>query len=758
MAVNYIDSYSDEVFSERVAEESHVHNREMNLAWQFVANTNTSVFLTGKAGTGKTTFLHKLRELSPKRMVVLAPTGVAAINAQGQTIHSFFQLPFGPNIPGLQQGEGNLRYRMSKEKKQLIRTLDLLVIDEISMVRCDLLDAIDDVMRKYRDRNRPFGGAQLLMIGDLQQLSPVAQDKEWSLLCSYYDTPYFFGSKALAKIDYITIELRHIYRQQDEHFISLLAAIRENRIDKPALDTLNRRYIPGFVPPKDEDWIRLTTHNRMADTYNEQQLNQLSSKELRYVAEVHGNFPETSYPAAYELVVKEGAQVMFLKNDPSGNKDYYNGKIGVVEGTEWDDEHNRELIRVYCKEDGSTILLPPVTWENTKYVIDEESKEIREEVEGTFRQYPLRLAWAITIHKSQGLTFNHAVLDINASFTHGQVYVALSRCRTLEGLVLAQALYPGSIITDDSVSAYIDKEIAEGMKKEEELPILKQSYYLSLLDEMFDFSKLISGYNYLTRVVDEHLYNQYPELLTLMKSNQKRMETDLMVVASKFRQQYGRLVYASSNAAKDAKLQERLQSAYVYFRDQLIDIIGNLLPELAISIGNKQVSTQFNNALEVFMLEYRIKIGVFMRFCEEKSAFNVKGYLRAKAAAVLDDVSPKGQNRSTKRPKKVSEAAPKEKKQDTRQKTLLLYREGNSIKAIANLRGLKTNTIEDHLAYWVGKGELDINELVTTDHQQKITSVIRRFNRAYTLSDIKSALPPNYSYLEIKCVKEMTEK
>lgn len=758
MAVNYIDSCSDEVFSERVAEESHVHNREMNLAWQFVANTNTSVFLTGKAGTGKTTFLHKLRELSPKRMVVLAPTGVAAINAQGQTIHSFFQLPFGPNIPGLQQGEGNLRYRMSKEKKQLIRTLDLLVIDEISMVRCDLLDAIDDVMRKYRDRNRPFGGAQLLMIGDLQQLSPVAQDKEWSLLSSYYDTPYFFGSKALAKIDYITIELRHIYRQQDEHFISLLAAIRENRIDKPALDTLNRRYIPGFVPPKDEDWIRLTTHNRMADTYNEQQLNQLSSKELRYVAEVHGNFPETSYPAAYELVVKEGAQVMFLKNDPSGNKDYYNGKIGVVEGTEWDDEHNRELIRVYCKEDGSTILLPPVTWENTKYVIDEESKEIREEVEGTFRQYPLRLAWAITIHKSQGLTFNHAVLDINASFTHGQVYVALSRCRTLEGLVLAQALYPGSIITDDSVSAYIDKEIAEGMKKEEELPILKQSYYLSLLDEMFDFSKLISGYNYLTRVVDEHLYNQYPELLTLMKSNQKRMETDLMVVASKFRQQYGRLVYASSNAAKDAKLQERLQSAYVYFRDQLIDIIGNLLPELAISIGNKQVSTQFNNALEVFMPEYRIKIGVFMRFCEEKSAFNVKGYLRAKAAAVLDDVSPKGQNRSTKRPKKVSEAAPKEKKQDTRQKTLLLYREGNSIKAIANLRGLKTNTIEDHLAYWVGKGELDINELVTTDHQQKITSVIRRFNRAYTLSDIKSALPPNYSYLEIKCVKEMTEK
>lgn len=758
MAVNYIDSCSDEVFSERVAEESHVHNREMNLAWQFVANTNTSVFLTGKAGTGKTTFLHKLRELSPKRMVVLAPTGVAAINAQGQTIHSFFQLPFGPNIPGLQQGEGNLRYRMSKEKKQLIRTLDLLVIDEISMVRCDLLDAIDDVMRKYRDRNRPFGGAQLLMIGDLQQLSPVAQDKEWSLLSSYYDTPYFFGSKALAKIDYITIELRHIYRQQDEHFISLLAAIRENRIDKPALDTLNRRYIPGFVPPKDEDWIRLTTHNRMADTYNEQQLNQLSSKELRYVAEVHGNFPETSFPAAYELVVKEGAQVMFLKNDPSGNKDYYNGKIGVVEGTEWDDEHNRELIRVYCKEDGSTILLPPVTWENTKYVVDEESKEIREEVEGTFRQYPLRLAWAITIHKSQGLTFNHAVLDINASFTHGQVYVALSRCRTLEGLVLAQALYPGSIITDDSVSAYIDKEIAEGMKKEEELPILKQSYYLSLLDEMFDFSKLISGYNYLTRVVDEHLYNQYPELLTLMKSNQKRMETDLMVVASKFRQQYGRLVYASSNAAKDAKLQERLQSAYVYFRDQLIDIIGNLLPELAISIGNKQVSTQFNNALEVFMLEYRIKIGVFMRFCEEKSAFNVKGYLRAKAAAVLDDVSPKGQNRSTKRPKKVSEAAPKEKKQDTRQKTLLLYREGNSIKAIANLRGLKTNTIEDHLAYWVGKGELDINELVTTDHQQKITSVIRRFNRAYTLSDIKSALPPNYSYLEIKCVKEMTEK
>ncbi|MDE6000508.1 MAG: AAA family ATPase, partial [Bacteroidaceae bacterium] len=269
----------EDVFSSQVAENGSVQNHEMDLAWKFVTSTNVSVFLTGKAGTGKTTFLRTLRERTPKRMVVLAPTGVAAINAQGQTIHSFFQLSFGPIVPGMTFKDKQTYYRMSKDKKNLIRTLDLLVIDEISMVRCDVLDAVDQELRKYRDKSKPFGGVQLLLIGDLQQLAPVAQEREWALLAPYYDTPYFFGSKALRQTAYVTIELKHIYRQQDETFINILGKIRSHQVDNAVLQRLNARYVPAFAPPKEEDWIRLTTHNRMAQTYNEQQLAALTTRE-----------------------------------------------------------------------------------------------------------------------------------------------------------------------------------------------------------------------------------------------------------------------------------------------------------------------------------------------------------------------------------------------------------------------------------------------------------------------------------------------
>src|SRR5574344_627787 len=401
--MNYIDFASqDEIFSSKVAEEQDVHNHEMNLVWRFVSSTNVSVFLTGKAGTGKTTFLCKLREMSPKRMVVLAPTGVAAINAQGQTIHSFFQLPFGPIVPGMKMGEDRSRYKMSKEKKNLIKTLDLLVIDEVSMVRCDVLDAIDQELRKYKDRNKPFGGVQLLLIGDLQQLAPVAQEREWSLLSPYYNTPYFFGSRALQQMQYVTIELKHIYRQQDVSFIDVLNRIRTNRVDASVLSALNARYQLDFEPPEDEDWIRLTTHNRMAQSYNSQKLEALKSEKMKFVAEVSGNFPENSYPADDELVLKKGAQVMFIKNDPTPAKEYYNGKIGVVKGMVWNEEDEKYRVVVHCKEDDKTIYVPQLEWENTKYVIDPVTKDIREEVEGVFKQYPLRLAWAITVHKSQG--------------------------------------------------------------------------------------------------------------------------------------------------------------------------------------------------------------------------------------------------------------------------------------------------------------------------------------------------------------------
>lgn len=615
------------------------HNDEMNLAWQFVEGTDVSVFLTGKAGTGKTTFLRRLKELAPKRMVVVAPTGVAAINAQGVTIHSFFQLSPGVHVPGMREAEpkGKERfYQMSKDKKNILRTLDLLIIDEISMVRCDLLDAIDDVLRKYKDRNRPFGGVQLLLIGDLQQLAPVATDNEWEMLAPHYDTPYFFSSRALQQISYVTIELKHVYRQSDDYFVNLLGKVREGQIDQEVTRALGARYVPRFNPPANEGWIRLTTHNYMAQNYNEMQLGMLTGDLANYEAKVEGNFPEGSFPAERLLQLKVGAQVMFLRNDISGEHLYYNGKIGTVASL------SSDSIMVMCPGDSRAIKVSPQTWENKRYTIDATSGEIKEEIDGTFTQYPLRLAWAITVHKSQGLTFDHAVVDINDAFAHGQVYVALSRCRSLEGLVLARPLQLQSLQIDGKVDAYIGDQLERAKTAKDQLGAMREAYFRQLLDELFSVRQCMSDYNYLLRIVDEHLYHQQPEYLEMLKSTLGEMATALLAVLEKFQVQYNAILEQGDMAL----LQERLKKAANYFAEQLLKLFTPAINKGKFAIGNQQIKKQFTNAMDNLVQSYKVKLATF-RWCADEG-FDVKGYLKAKANALIEK-SPAKATRGSKR-------------------------------------------------------------------------------------------------------------
>ena len=625
-------------------------NEHLDLAWQLVERTGVNVFLTGKAGTGKTTFLRRLKERSPKRMVVVAPTGVAAINAGGVTIHSFFQFPLSPYIPGGSFNTKDEKYRFSKEKKNIIRTLDLLVIDEISMVRADLLDQIDAVLRLHKDRHRPFGGVQLLMIGDLSQLAPVVKDSEWTLLREYYRTPYFFGSHALQQTQHVTIELTHVYRQTDHTFINILNEVRENRLTPESLALLNSRVVEsgkmmaeGSRPednshlssvnfPLDSDGtIRLTTHNATANRYNEERMDALKGVRFSFKAQVSGTFPESSYPAEEKLVLKKGCQVMFLKNDSQGSR-YYNGKLGVISAIDAD------RISVRGIDDGEEIAVEPDVWTNARYVIDKETKEIREEIEGEFRQYPLRLAWAITVHKSQGLTFDRAVLDVNAAFAAGQVYVALSRCRSLEGLVLTAPLSPLSVKTDVLVTDYMNMELEQAQYTAGHLSALERDYYLAMLTELFSFKTLEADFHRMLRLIDEHLYKVYPLLLKEYKLAGERMAKEIVGVSATFYRQYAVLVMESADYATDPLLAERIHKAASYFLERIDDFIAPLTERAALDSDNKEVKERLAEATYNLKQSFVQKRYLLARVVE--NGFNVSTYLKDKAVGLLNADQP----------------------------------------------------------------------------------------------------------------------
>ena len=623
--------------------DTHSTNSELDLAWQLVERTGVNVFLTGKAGTGKTTFLRRLRERSPKRMVVVAPTGVAAINAGGVTIHSFFQFPLAPYIPGGAFRAKDEKFRFSKEKKNIIRTLDLLVIDEISMVRADLLDQIDAVLRLHRDRHRPFGGVQLLMIGDLSQLAPVVKESEWALLREYYRTPYFFGSLALQQTQHVTIELSHVYRQTDRTFINILNEVRENRLTPASLARLNERVVLNESEESVDGVIRLTTHNATANRYNEERMDGLKGIRFSFKAKVIGNFPESSYPAEETLVLKEGCQVMFLKNDSQGSR-YYNGKLGVITSVD------ASKICVRGIEDDNIVEVEPEVWTNARYVIDKETKEIREEIEGEFRQYPLRLAWAITIHKSQGLTFDRAVLDVNAAFAAGQVYVALSRCRSLEGLVLTAPLNTASVRTDMVVTDYMNTELEQAQQTANRLDALERDYYHSMLAELFDFRPLEWDFHRMLRLLDEHLYKVYSQLLKRYKQADEKFAREITTVSGTFYRQYTELVMQSEDYAADTHLAERIHKAATYFVERLETLLKPLLSDTQVDSDNQEIKERIVETLYTLSQTFAQKLHLLSRVTQQ--GFTVADYLKAKATGLLS-VEP------TKRERKKSAATDK---------------------------------------------------------------------------------------------------
>lgn len=597
-------------------------NEELCHAWDFVENTGKSIFLTGKAGTGKTTFLKTLAERGRKRMIVVAPTGVAAINAGGVTIHSFFQLPLSPYVPNTVTKN---RYDFGKEKRKILRTLDILVIDEISMARSDLLDAIDSVLRRYRDHGKPFGGVQLLMIGDLQQLTPVVTPEDERILAPFYDTPYFFGSHALQLIDYVTIELKKVYRQQDTAFIDILNHIRDGKATQEDLRTLNARYRPAFSPKPDEGYIRLTTHNNLADSHNERELQKLESKEFTYSAEVEGTFPEYSYPAPLTLMLKEGAQVMFLKNDPSHDHRYYNGRIGRVVFLD------NTVIRVLCPGDEEPIDVVPQDWENAKYVLDEKTKEIETEVQGVFRQFPLRLAWAITIHKSQGLTFEHAIIDAQLSFASGQVYVALSRCKSLAGLVLSSPICQGNIINDQRVASYISRQGVIAEQSISRLPALKEEYYRFLLLELFDFTSISHGMEVLCRVMIEFFCKSSPLLVNAHKTAMADIGTKVIAVAGKWVSLISAMPYKQ---ILSDDFQERICRSADYFHDTLDTVLEGLMIKTAgVKATNKEAVRRLDNAYTDLNQIYKAKKYLLGEMA--KHSFSVPVYLNSKQMAIL---------------------------------------------------------------------------------------------------------------------------
>jgi len=751
---------------------SDLSNPDFQLAARFVNQTGRSLFLTGKAGTGKTTFLQYIRDNSFKKLAVVAPTGVAAINAGGTTMHSFFQLPFGPYVPAQQYGWNADRskandpnsllsgIRLNASKRELLQELELLIIDEISMVRADMLDAVDTILRHFRNQPlQPFGGVQVLYIGDLFQLPPVISQEEWQLLREYYNSPFFFDAKVIREQPPIYLELKKIYRQQEAAFIGILNNIRNNSATPYDLEKLHDHYQPDFTPPSDSSYITLTSHNARAEYINQAELGRLRGKLHAFEAALTGEFSDKAFPAEKTLQLKEGAQIMLIKNDKGESRRYFNGKIGSIKAIV-----NDKITILFPNEPGE-LILEKETWKNIRYQYNREKDKIEEEELGTFSQYPIRLAWAITIHKSQGLTFDRAVIDAGQSFAPGQVYVALSRLRSLEGLVLQSRIHPSSISTDPRVINYTNSQ----QSHREILNALKEEQYTYIRDTLlktFEWSRLTEA------IRDHHAefnHRQIPGKTDAISLTASWLETAVhqQDTALKFSRHLDLLLYTAQENGYQ-QLQQRIQAAAAWFLRSLEeDQLQPLQQHIEEVKVRKKVKKYHTELLELKSMLTRKKQQL------EDALTLVDGLEKGvDAAQLLSDIQ------DTRRQREISSAESadqaegaqgsaasiassenvsgktKAPKGETHRISLHLYKAGIPIAEIASRRGLALNTVEGHLASFILTGEINIKELVPEHKIEFIRVALLELGDDSKLGPVKARLGDDYSFGEIRAVQQ----
>ena len=714
---------------------------------RFINQTHRSVFLTGKAGTGKTTLLREIIQTTHKNTVVVAPTGIAALNAGGVTIHSMFQLPFGGFIPDNSapqfsdstkfETKATLRrhFKMNGVKKSVIRNMELLIIDEVSMLRSDLLDAMDYMMQSVRKKNIPFGGVQVLFIGDLLQLPPVIRDEEWRTLKTYYRGKFFFHSHVVQQNPPLYIELSKIFRQTDDTFISVLNNLRNNQISQQDIQTLNKYVKPDFDLKANKGYITLTTHNNKADTTNAQALEDLEGKLVVYHPDIVGDFPEKIFPVEQQLQLKVGAQVMFVKNDLSADKNYFNGKMGIIKSL------SSQEILVHFPEENKTIEVDKYEWKNIRYKVDETTKEIEEEVLGTFVHYPIKLAWAITVHKSQGLTFDKAALDVSQVFLPGQAYVALSRLRSLEGLILLSPLRMNGISNDQDVMDYSLNKATDDFL-ENALHFETKNFIHNYLINSFNWMDLAQEWRNHKFSYNDNGESSVKSKQAVWARRQLEIMEQLLDPSKKFITQLNKLF--SQETVDLNHVSERVQAAYSYFMQPMDELVFEILWKIEEIQRSKKAKAYYEElvvledwqtkaVLQLMKAKLLIETVVAGETIskEKLTSKEIKNYITRKTSVIQEQFKKvnitlidddKDLDRYTS--KKSKTKAPKK---STVQETYELWVEKKSIDDIASIRVLTKQTIYSHFVQLIQTKAVSISEVLPEDKIQTLAQAFQGY-------------------------------